>query len=37
MLSCDGEKMYEAVRMLPVMYLEASVKPVTKFVLFFTN
>lgn len=30
MLSCDGEQMYEAVRMLPVMYVEAEVKPITK-------
>uniref|UniRef100_A0A915PDR7 Activating signal cointegrator 1 complex subunit 3 n=1 Tax=Setaria digitata TaxID=48799 RepID=A0A915PDR7_9BILA len=28
-LSCDGQRMYEAVRMLPAMYLEASIKPVT--------
>ncbi|VBB27123.1 unnamed protein product [Acanthocheilonema viteae] len=33
MLSCDGQKMYEAVRMLPVMYLEASVKPVTNTII----
>ncbi|OZC07839.1 Sec63 domain protein [Onchocerca flexuosa] len=33
MLSCDGQKMYEAVRMLPVMCLEASVKPVTNTII----
>uniref|UniRef100_A0A1I7VPC0 Activating signal cointegrator 1 complex subunit 3 n=1 Tax=Loa loa TaxID=7209 RepID=A0A1I7VPC0_LOALO len=32
-LSCDGQKMYEAVRMLPVMYLEASVKPITNTII----
>uniref|UniRef100_A0A158Q7W7 Activating signal cointegrator 1 complex subunit 3 n=1 Tax=Elaeophora elaphi TaxID=1147741 RepID=A0A158Q7W7_9BILA len=33
MLSCDGQKMYEAVRLLPVMCLEASVKPVTNTII----
>uniref|UniRef100_A0AAF5PWB9 U5 small nuclear ribonucleoprotein 200 kDa helicase n=1 Tax=Wuchereria bancrofti TaxID=6293 RepID=A0AAF5PWB9_WUCBA len=33
MLSCDGQKMYEAVRMLPVMNLEASVKPLTNTII----
>ncbi|VDN40068.1 unnamed protein product [Gongylonema pulchrum] len=31
MLSCDGEKMYEAVRMLPFMNVDAAIKPITKY------
>ncbi|MCP9260699.1 Activating signal cointegrator 1 complex subunit 3 [Dirofilaria immitis] len=33
MLSCDGQKMYEAIHMLPAINLEASVKPITNTII----
>ncbi|VDK53455.1 unnamed protein product, partial [Anisakis simplex] len=33
MLSYDGQRMYDAIRMLPSMYIEASVKPITNTII----
>lgn len=30
---CDGKKLYEGLRMLPIVELEARIKPLTKYAL----
>uniref|UniRef100_A0A915CIG8 U5 small nuclear ribonucleoprotein 200 kDa helicase n=2 Tax=Parascaris univalens TaxID=6257 RepID=A0A915CIG8_PARUN len=33
LLSCDGQRIYEAIRMLPSMYVDASIKPITNTII----